>query len=255
MNGKILTRLSQKLHLSTVFVLILLVGIWWQISRSYSIMVMPSPGAVWKALKDITVSGALWQHVAASLARISIGFSTSILVATLLCSLAVVHRVASDVVKDIITILQSTSVFVWIVLSLIWFGLSDMATIFTTFLICLPVLANNLFEGVQSVDARLIQMGTVFKLSRLEKFKSIIIPSCIPFLVAGMKVAFGLALKVSVVAEMFGVSSGIGYIMNYSRELLETDAVFAWAVVMVVIMMVIDKLIFESLARKVSAWQ
>jgi len=233
----------------------MLVAIWWQISRSYSILVMPSPGEVWTALESITLSGALWQHVAASLARISLGFSASILAAMLLCSVAVTHRVASDVVKDLITILQSTSVFVWIVLSLIWFGLSDMATIFTTFLICLPVLANNLFEGIQSVDPKLLQMGTVFKLSRMEKFKSIMIPSCLPFLIAGMRVAFGLALKVSVVAEMFGVSSGVGYIMNYSRELLETDRVFAWAVVMVVIMMVMDKLVFESLARKVSLWR
>ncbi len=54
-----------------------------------------------------------------------------------------------------------------------------------------------------------------------------------PHLLAGMKVGFGLALKVSVVAEIFGVTSGIGYVMNYSREILATQMVFVWALVMV----------------------
>ena len=52
-----------------------------------------------------------------------------------------------------------------------------------------------------------------------------------------MKIGFGLALKVSVVAEIFGVTTGIGYIMNYSREILATQMVFVWALVMILVMM------------------
>jgi NitT/TauT family transport system permease protein len=70
-----------------------------------------------------------------------------------------------------------------------------------------------------------------------------------------MKVGFGLALKVSVVAEIFGVTSGIGYVMNYSREILATEMVFVWAAVMILIMMAFDKLLFETLARRVEAWR
>src|SRR5205823_865218 len=79
-------------------------------------------------------------------------------------------------------------------------------------------------------------MGVVYRLSGGEKFRAIVIPSTLPFLVAGMKVGFGLALKVSVVAEIFGVTSGIGYIMNYSREILATQMVFVWALVMILVM-------------------
>jgi len=70
-----------------------------------------------------------------------------------------------------------------------------------------------------------------------------------------MRAGFGLGLKISVVAEMFGVTTGIGYILNYSREILATDMVFVWAIILILIMMLIDKLIFETLTKKVKKWQ
>jgi ABC-type nitrate/sulfonate/bicarbonate transport system permease component len=57
------------------------------------------------------------------------------------------------------------------------------------------------------------------------------------------------------VAEIFGVTSGVGYIMNYSREILATRMVFVWALVMVAIMLVTDKLLFESLTRRLERWR
>jgi NitT/TauT family transport system permease protein len=144
---------------------------------------------------------------------------------------------------------------VWIVISLIWFGLSNMAPIFTTFMITVPVVAANVMEGVESVDRRLLEMGQIYRLSGWQKFRAIVIPSTVPHLVAGLKVGFGLALKVSVVAEIFGVTSGIGYVMNYSRETLATQMVFAWAVVMIAVMLVTDRLLFDRLTRRLERWR
>src|SRR5438034_574300 len=70
-----------------------------------------------------------------------------------------------------------------------------------------------------------------------------------------LSLLLALALKVSVVAEIFGVTSGIGYIMNYSREILATQMVFAWALVMVAVMLAADKLVFDTLARRLGAWR
>jgi len=141
------------------------------------------------------------------------------------------------------------------VVSIIWFGLSSWAPIFTTFMITLPVVASTLVEGVESVDRRLLEMGDVYRLSGRRKFAAIVVPSTIPYLVAGMKVGFGLALKVSVVAEIFGVTSGIGYVLNYSREILATQMVFAWALVMILVMLAIDSLVFDPIARRLARWR
>ena len=244
-----------RLHLPTLALAAILLAIWWALSLHYGAYVLPSPAAVARGLGEIVRSGEIWRHAGASLARIVVGFGAAVLVAVLLGLLAFLSRLARGVVHDVLAVLNSTSVFVWIVISIIWFGLSNWAPIFTTFMITLPVVASNVVEGVAGVDRRLLEMGEVYRLPGRQKFTAIVVPSTLPYLIAGMKVGFGLALKVSVIAEIFGVTTGIGYIMNYSREILATQMVFAWALVMILIMMATDKLVFDAAARRLTRWR
>jgi ABC-type nitrate/sulfonate/bicarbonate transport system permease component len=246
---------ARRLHLPTVAALAVVVMAWALLSRRYGAYVLPAPWSIVAGLGEIVRSGEIWTHTAASLARIVIGFGLAVIVSLAMALGAFVSPTARSIVHDLLAILNSTSVFVWIVISLIWFGLSNWAPIFTTFMITLPVVASNLVEGVSSVDRRLLEMGDVYRLSGREKFIAIVIPSTLPYLVAGMKVGFGLALKVSVVAEIFGVTSGIGYIMNYSREILATQMVFVWAIVMILIMVAADKLLFDTAAYRLARWR
>jgi NitT/TauT family transport system permease protein len=229
--------------------------VWSLLSWRYGAYVLPSPRSVLVGLVEIVRTGEVWRHTAASLFRIVVGFGAAVVVAVLMGLGAFLSRTVRTVVQDALAVLNSTSVFVWIVIALIWFGLSNWAPIFTTFMITLPVVASNLVEGVASVDRRLLEMGDVYRLSGGEKFTAIVIPSTVPHLIAGMKVGFGLALKVSVVAEIFGVTTGIGYIMNYSREILATQMVFAWALVMVLVMMATDKFLFDAASRRLTRWR
>jgi ABC-type nitrate/sulfonate/bicarbonate transport system permease component len=228
---------------------------WAALSWRYGAYVLPSPLAVVRGLVEILQTGEIWKHTVASLARILVGFGGAVVLALGLGLAAFLSRAARDVVHDVLAVLNSTSVFVWIVISIIWFGLSNWAPIFTTFMITLPVVASNVVEGVASVDRRLLEMGDAYRLGGREKFTAIVVPSTLPYLVAGMKVGFGLALKVSVIAEIFGVTSGIGYIMNYSREILATQMVFVWALVMVLVMMAADKLVFDAVSRRFARWR
>jgi NitT/TauT family transport system permease protein len=244
-----------RLHLPTLAALAVVVAAWSLLSWRYGAYVLPSPRSVVVGFVEIVRTGEVWKHTAASLSRIVVGFGAAVIVSVLMALGAFVSRPVKTVVQDALAVLNSTSVFVWIVISLIWFGLSNWAPIFTTFMITLPVVASNLVEGVASVDHRLLEMGDVYRLSGAEKFTAIVIPSTVPYLIAGMKVGFGLALKVSVVAEIFGVTTGIGYIMNYSREILATQMVFVWALVMILIMMATDKLVFDAAARRLTRWR
>ena len=244
-----------RLHLPTLAVLAVVLAVWALLSRRYGAYVLPAPGSIVIGFVEIVRSGEIWTHAAASLWRIAVGFGLAVLVSLVMGLGAFASRTARGVVTDLLAILNSTSVFVWIVISLIWFGLSSWAPIFTTFMITLPVVASNLVEGVAAVDRRLLEMGDVYRLGAREKFTAIVIPSTLPYLVAGMKVGFGLALKVSVVAEIFGVTSGIGYVMNYSREILATQMVFVWALVMILIMVATDKLLFDTVNRRLARWR
>ncbi len=244
-----------RLHLPTVAVAGGLIAVWTLLSWRYGAYVLPAPRAVLVGLVEIVQSGEVWWHTGASLWRIVVGFGGAVVVAVLMGLAVFLSRTARGVVQDALAVLNSTSVFVWIVISIIWFGLSNWAPIFTTFMITLPVVASNIVEGVANVDRRLLEMGDVYRLGGREKFAAIVVPSTLPYLVAGMKVGFGLALKVSVVAEIFGVTSGIGYIMNYSREILATQMVFVWALVMILVMMTTDKLVFDAVSRRMARWR
>ena len=246
---------ATRLHLPTLAVAAVAIAAWAAVSRRYGAYVLPSPLTVLWGLGDIVRSGEVWRHTGASLGRIAVGFGGAVAAAVLMGLLGFLSRPARQVVQDLLAVLNSTSVFVWIVVSIIWFGLSNWAPIFTTFMITLPVVASNIVEGVGAVDRRLLEMGDVYRLGGGEKFTAIVVPSTLPYLVAGMKVGFGLALKVSVVAEIFGVTSGIGYVMNYSREILATQMVLVWALVMILIMIAADKLVFDAITRRVERWR
>jgi ABC-type nitrate/sulfonate/bicarbonate transport system permease component len=248
-------RLVSRLHLPTLGVAAVLVAGWVGLSWRYGAYVLPSPLAVARGFADIVATGEIWRHTGASLGRIVVGFGSAVVAALLAGLASFLSRTARGIVHDVLSVLNSTSVFVWIVLSIIWFGLSNWAPIFTTFMITLPVVASNIVEGVANVDRRLLEMGDVYRLSGRQKFTAIVVPSTLPYLVAGMKVGFGLALKVSVVAEIFGVTSGIGYVMNYSREILATQMVFVWALVMIFVMTATDKLVFDAVSRRLDRWR
>ena len=169
-----------RLHLPTLVVAAVIVLIWSAVSAKYGAYVLPSPLLVLKGLADILRSGEVWTHTGASLYRIAIGFGSAVVLSLLLALAAFVSRAARGVVHDLLAILNATSVFVWIVISIIWFGLSSWAPIFTTFMITLPVVASNLVEGVESVDRRLLEMGDVYRLSGRQKFTAIVVPSTLP---------------------------------------------------------------------------
>ncbi len=246
---------SKKLHLPTLVVVFLILALWTIASQRYGNYLLPSPLKVVQGFAEITISGELWRHVGASLYRIAIGFGLACLVSLVAGLLITLWGTARTVARDFTTILNSTSVFVWIVVSLIWFGLTDAAPMFTTLMITLPVMLANILEGVENVDRKLLEMARVYRLSWWDRFLHITVPGTVPHIVAGMKVGFGLGLKVSVVAEIFGVNTGIGYMMNYSRDTLRTDMVFVWALVLILVMIFVDKLLFEALSRKVAAWR
>jgi NitT/TauT family transport system permease protein len=247
--------LPEALHLPTVLVLLVGLAVWTAISDRYGAYLFPPPMRVLGGLAGIVASGQLWLHVGASLLRIGLGFSAAVVVSVLAGFVGARARAARMVIRDLTAILNSTSVFVWIVLALIWFGLSNTGPTFTTFMIVLPVMLSNVGEGIDSVDRKLVEMAQAYRLSELDRFRHVTLPSVLPYLVAGMKVSFALGLRVSVVAELFGVSTGIGYMMNFSRDTLRTDLVFAWALVLIAVMVLVEQAIFEPLSRRASAWR
>jgi len=247
--------LIEKFHIPTFIVVVVIIILWGLASLKVGRYLLPAPSSVLFGLVKIIATGIIWKHVFSTLFRVILGFIFAVIVSLILILLAYKWKNAKIIIKDFNSILNSFSVFVWIVLALIWFGITDVAAIFTTLMITLPILLSNLLEGLEHIDKRFLEVGSIYKFTKFDEFRNIILPSLFPSFIGGMRAGFGLGLKISVVAEMFGVTTGIGYILNYSREILATDMVFVWAIILILIMMLIDKLIFETLTKKVKKWQ
>jgi len=247
--------LIEKFHIPTFIVVVVIIILWGLASLKVGRYLLPAPSSVLSGLVKIIVTGIIWKHVFSTLFRVILGFIFAVIVSLILILLAYKWKNAKIIIKDFNSILNSFSVFVWIVLALIWFGITDVAAIFTTLMITLPILLSNLLEGLEHIDKRFLEVGSIYKFTKFDEFRNIVLPSLFPSFIGGMRAGFGLGLKISVVAEMFGVTTGIGYILNYSREILATDMVFVWAIILILIMMLIDKLIFETLTKKVKKWQ
>jgi NitT/TauT family transport system permease protein len=247
--------MSQRMHVPTLLVLLLGLAGWGYLSTRLSAYLLPSPSSVLAGLGGIVASGQIWQHVGASLFRIGLGFGAAVAVSLLAGLVATRFRPLRQVAVDLTAILNSTSVFVWIVLAMIWFGLTNTAPIFTTCMIVLPVMLSTVLEGIDAVDRSLLEMARVYRLGELDRFVHVIVPSTLPYLVAGMKVGFALGLRVSVIAEIFGVGTGIGYMMNFRRDTLRTDLVFVWATVLIAVMVLVEKTVFDTLSRRLLAWR
>ena len=247
--------LVEQSHLPTALFLAAVILAWWALSQRMGQYLLPSPDRVLQGLLALGTSGELWVHVNATLYRVTLGFSLAVLIALLAGFFVAQVAFARMVIKDVTVILNSMSVFVWIVLALIWFGLSDTAPIFTTLMVTLPVMLSNVIAGVESIDRKLLEMARVYKFSGFGRFRAVAVPSMAPYLVAGMKVSLALALRISVIAEIFGVSSGIGYMMNFSRDTLRTDMVFVWALVLILVMVLIEKIVLDPADRWVNRWR
>lgn len=242
-------------HAPTIALGLVVLAGWWLAARSVSDFLLPSPLAVATSFLRVLTSAVLWVNAWATLWRISVGFLAALVLALTLGFTATRFRATRQLLHDVTTILNSISVFVWIVLAVVWFGLGNTGPVFTTLMITLPILLATVLEGVDAVDRGLLAMGEVYRFSSRQSFLHITLPGTVPYLVAGMKVAFAIGLKVSVVAELFGVASGVGYQMNLARERLATADVFVWAIVLILVMVAVDKGLFAVLTRRVDAWR
>ncbi|HVD78188.1 MAG TPA: ABC transporter permease, partial [Vicinamibacteria bacterium] len=104
-----------RLHLPTLAVLVVVLVGWTLLSRRYGAYVLPAPGSIVTGFAEIVRSGEIWTHAAASLSRIAVGFGLAIVLSLLMGLGAFASRTARGIVTDLLAILNSTSVFVWIV--------------------------------------------------------------------------------------------------------------------------------------------
>ena len=134
-------------------------------------------------------------------------------------------------------------------IAVIWFGASDFSVMFVQVAILTPFCLVNLADGLRELDQEILEMGRSFTRNRIRIFIKITIPMLLPYVIAAIRIAYGVCWKIALVSELFGAESGIGVIMLRAQTTANASMVFASCFAIVIIFMAGEKLIINPLAK------
>ncbi len=210
-----------------VIPLILLV-MWWAAVRfgwSRSPLLV-APGQVWRSGVEQVLGGKVFAALGASLWRDLGGFAIGASAGLALGALLGASRLAEKLIAPSFHTLKQISLFAWIPLLSVWFGLGDAAKVaFLSLAAFFPVVLNT-FEGIRSVPAELLEVARVLEFSPAQRWRKLILPAASPSIFAGIHLGLIYAWLATLGAEYLLVSGeGIGNLMIDGREHFWMDLV------------------------------
>lgn len=246
--------LTQRLIAEGAFVLLLVV--WWYGARGMPAFVLPGPGDVLKAMARFVTDWGTAYHALVSFARVVVSVSIAMVLALALAAAVRAAPIVEGIVeRRILTFLNSFPSVGWAILGVVWFKISTPTVLFIQTAIVLPFCLINALAGFRQIDPELDELGRSLTRSPMRRFFKVTLPLVAPFLVAGLRVAYGIAWKIALVSELFGASSGIGYLLMRAQTVSDAAMVFACCIVIVIIFGVTDHLFLKPLARRFSVNQ
>jgi len=242
--------LQQRLGL-VAFVL----AVWAIASMNAPAFVLPSPARVWQATLGLMGSATFLADVGVTFGRVLAGFIFAAVIGTVVGMVLGANRKLGEFFEPILAVMNTISSAIWAIFALIWFGLSNWTTIFVVFMTAFPLVLTNVWQGTRTVNVEFIELAHTFRMSRLQVLRKIYLPTILPHFFSGARLAFGFGWRVSLVAETLGASSGIGYRLRQAADLVQTDQVFAWTLMLVLMMVVIESLVLKPLERRLFRWK
>ncbi|MDZ7671732.1 MAG: ABC transporter permease [Halanaerobiales bacterium] len=254
MKSSIIKRFKKILISTTGFLVVFL--IWSYYSKQFNPLILPSPVDTFNSFIDIYKNGNLFNNLIITVERTIIGYGLAFVVGFLLALVLNKYNLLYTIFRPIITVVQTTPPVIWLALAVIWFGIADNLTpIFLIFVVTLPIIFVNIFEGLQNIDNKLIEMAKVYNIKKNQVFYDIYIPSLVPYIFTALSIGLAFAWKSTIFAEFLGSNSGVGFALSMANSNLNTDKLFAWAILLILLMLIVEYLIIKPIQRKVTGWK
>jgi NitT/TauT family transport system permease protein len=234
----------KKSVLLPVAVLLAVYGIWDGAVLLSSSDIFPRPYQVFLGIAELIHRGVLLKYVVASLFRVSFGFTLAVLIGVPVGLLLGWSRPAFLAFNPLIQLLRPISPIAWIPIAILWFHVDDRAPIFLIFLSSLFPITVGSIAAVQNIQPVYVRAAQNFGLTRLDLFRRVIFPACLPQIITSLRISLGIAWLVVVAAEMIAVNSGLGYLIIDARNAGKRyDLVVAGMLLIGLIGLILDLLI------------
>ena len=206
--------------------------------------IFPRPMDVVRGIGELVQKDLLLKYIVASLFRVTWGFGLAVLIGVPFGLFLGWFSRAYQAFNPMIQIFRPISPIAWIPVAILWFGITELAPIFLIFLASVFPITVSASAAVQNMQPVYLRAAQNFGLSRLQLFRRIIFPSCLPQIITGLRIALGIAWLVVVAAEMIAVNSGLGYLIIDARNAGKRyDLVVAGMIMIGLIGLVLDLLV------------
>lgn len=178
------------------------------------------------AYQMLFVTGELYPHLFASSWIFFCGFTLAIAVGVPLGFVMALNPMVRDYVNPWMATLYTTPRIAFAPVLLLWFGIGAGSKISIVFLGCIfPILINS-YYGMRVVNPEYVELARSFRLGRWALFFKILLPASVPFVLAGIRLAIGRGLTGVAIAEWFGATEGLGYLIFFAGQTLNIPILF-----------------------------
>jgi taurine transport system permease protein len=229
----------------------------WQLVAVYSDvpkLFLPSVTEVWEALVSMSEKGILWGNLAISLWVYVVGMVISLVIAIPLGLFIGGVKIVDKIASPYIWAIYTTPRLILMPLVLLWVGINDTARIVIIVLSAVPATLVVIMEGVKTVDNSLLKAARSFGASRTRLFRSVVMPSTVPFIATGIRMGVSRGLIGLFIGELFTAANGIGYIIAVSSKTFNSSQTYAMLFIFVFFCVAMVGLT-QLLERKVSVWR
>ncbi|HET8569369.1 MAG TPA: ABC transporter permease subunit [Candidatus Limnocylindria bacterium] len=215
--------------------------------------IAPDPARVLPLTLELFTDPRLAPHTYASLARVLVAGAAAVVLGTaLMLAARFVYLTRVLIAARVLPLLSAFPTVGWAILAVVWFGVSDAAVLAVMVAILLPFTMVNVWSGLLTLDEELYEMARSFGRDRLRRLRLIVLPALLPEIVSSARISYGIGWKVGIVAELFGVTTGLGYLMAYARTVFDTALLYAAILAVVIFAFAVDGIVFARLERLIT---
>jgi NitT/TauT family transport system permease protein len=234
-------------------IVLIVLGVAWEAYARYAnnSLLFPSLTETLAAWWDAAVNGPLIDRTLTSLSILGAGYAIGLAAAAVFTTLAVSTRAGTDLLSTLTAMFNPLPAIALLPLALLWFGLGAKSLIFVIVHSVLWAVALNTHSGFTSVSMTLRMAGQNCGLKGLSYVLLLLVPAAFPSILTGLKIGWAFAWRTLIAAELvFGASSrsgGLGWFIFENRNQLETPAVFAGLLTVILIGLVVESVIFRAI--------
>jgi ABC-type nitrate/sulfonate/bicarbonate transport system permease component len=187
---------------------------------------IPPPQAVVRAFIPMSASGELLHDALMSLSRVFVGYVAGGVFALFLGLLMGRIRLLHDLAEPILDFVRFLSPTAMIPIAVVWFGIGELAKYSLVFWATIFIVLISTIAGVVRTPRIRQNAALCLGASEAQIFRLIVLPSAIPHIVVGLRLALASAFVGIIPAELLAADSGLGYLLQQSSLLMQTDRIF-----------------------------